>query len=261
MLPRRVAEVIEDRESGASQLAYRLAEALAESEPLGRERLIQLAELAARAHPDMAPLRNLLAKLREMAPPLKPKLIEYARRLREAREKSVAVMLKHFKRGPIATLSCSSTILEFIAEAWRRGQCSLVLIGESQPGGEGAEVYRRVRSLGAEAKLVPDSKLPWLAAELKCTGIVGADAVYTSGQVVNKAGTYALAAGLRAAGLNLYVIADTSKLLRGSPREVGWELDVTPVELTAGIATELGLAKSGAELEHIASNPESLGGS
>jgi len=260
LLPRKVAEVIEDRRSGASQLACKLAEALAESESLGREKLSQLAELAVRAHPDMAPLRNLLAKLRGMEPPLRPRLMEYARRLREARRRSVVVMLRQFRGGPVATLSCSSTVLEFLAEAWRRGQCTTVLVGESQPGGEGAEAYRRLRSLGAEVKLVPDSKLPWLAAELKCTGVVGADAVYTSGHVVNKAGTYALAAGLKAAGLKLYVIADTSKLLTGSVAGVKWEFDVTPVELTAGIATELGLAKSRAELEHLASSPDSLGG-
>jgi translation initiation factor 2B subunit (eIF-2B alpha/beta/delta family) len=93
-------------------------------------------------------------------------------------------------------------------------------------------------------------------------GLAGADTVLADGSVVNRAGTYALAALCRAAGKPFYVACETFKVdtTRGprewrappeqDPREVDPEVparnpyfDLTPAALVTGIVTDRGVLK------------------
>jgi len=71
-----------------------------------------------------------------------------------------------------------------------------VVVGESRPGLEGARLAEILRDEGFRVTLVVDALLPWYAAKIGATGLVGADRV-TERCLVNKAGTLPLATLVR----------------------------------------------------------------
>jgi hypothetical protein len=215
-----------DRRSGAAQLAHRAASALS---ILGSSELLDALGVLLAGHPSMAPLWRLGTLLLGSSdhPAAARGFVEELDRETEAVAAVAAAAL-----GPrVVTISYASMVIAAVAHRGTTGSLS-VLCSRSEPEGEGAATADALRGHGIDARVVSDAealeRVPGVDAV-----VTGADAV-TPGGVVNKAGTRALAAAARRAGVAWIVLA-------GEPKLVGAEVPVvapferTPIGLAGAV--------------------------
>ncbi|MEF8855855.1 MAG: NUDIX domain-containing protein [Haloplanus sp.] len=155
----------------------------------------------------------------------------------------------------VATLSRSGTVLAALREAE-----PTVLIGESRPACEGADVAATLADEGLDVTLTTDAALAGeVAARAPDAVLVGADAVLADGSVVNKVGTRSLALAAVREDVPVYVVAaadkvrpdetfhgetgDGAALYDGdAPVTVANPIfDRTPADLVAGVITNRGM--------------------
>ncbi|MFD1632744.1 NUDIX domain-containing protein [Haloplanus ruber] len=155
----------------------------------------------------------------------------------------------------VVTLSRSGTV----RAALERAQPA-VLIGESRPAREGADVAAELAHAGLDVTLTTDAALPSeLATRDPDTVLVGADAVLADGSVVNKVGTRGLALAAAREGVPVYVVAAAAKVRPDETvhGETGDAADIydgaapvsvanpvfdrTPADLVTGVVTERGV--------------------
>jgi translation initiation factor 2B subunit (eIF-2B alpha/beta/delta family) len=155
----------------------------------------------------------------------------------------------------VVTLSRSGTVRAAVERAR-----PTVLLGESRPGREGAEVAAELADSGLDVTLTTDAALPTeLATREPDAVLVGADAVLADGSVLNKVGTRAVALAAARAGVPVYVVAATAKVrpdetvhgetadatdLYDGPAPVAVAnpvFDRTPADLVTGVVTERGV--------------------
>ncbi|MFW6321334.1 MAG: NUDIX domain-containing protein [Halohasta sp.] len=157
--------------------------------------------------------------------------------------------------GPIATLSWSGTVRDALAELGEP-----VMVAESRPDREGIDLAESLASEGIDVTITTDAALPAVLSDREFGAVlVGADTILPNGDIVNKAGTRALAVAAERAGVPVYVVAardkvatdDTFHSEEGPATAVydGEEsiavrnpvFDLTPGELVDGVLTEDGL--------------------
>lgn len=199
--------------------------------------------------------------------------IEVNRRLAEVGAKLIDdgdTILTHCNAGALATVAYG-TALGVVRAAWESGKRVKVIATETRPMLQGARltVWELVKE-GIPVKLVTDSMVGYLMSRgVVSKVIVGADRVILPGYVVNKIGTYTIAALADRHGVPFYVAAPTSTIDYESriddvvieerdPDEVRTILskfyitvptvevlnpafDITPPELVTAIITERGL--------------------
>lgn len=172
------------------------------------------------AQPSMAPLVRLVQDV--LAAAGDADTVDEARsRAREAAEafrervgaasSAVAERAAHVlpAEGTVATFSASSTVREALlrgASAERRIVCF-----ESRPMTEGRGLAESLADAGLEVTFAVDAAAFSLVPTCD-TVVLGADSVGDHG-VVNKVGSAVLAHAARAAGVPVYVLCDTTKLL------------------------------------------------
>ncbi|MFB6268510.1 MAG: NUDIX domain-containing protein [Halobacterium sp.] len=106
----------------------------------------------------------------------------------------------------VFTLSRSGTV-----DAALRGTgVERVLVAESRPGGEGVAVAESLAD-DFDVTLTIDANVPAAVAEADAV-MVGADAVFPDGDVVNKVGTRAALLAARAAGVPAFVVCAADKI-------------------------------------------------
>jgi translation initiation factor 2B subunit (eIF-2B alpha/beta/delta family) len=203
-LAARVEEVRLDREHGASFLARRALEALVAAVQRGGDPLEAARALAA-ARPAMGGIAAAVGRTVGCSRDA-GRIVDEGRALlarSERGRRSIAVLLGD-RRGRVLTHSSSATVDEVLSHA---------------PGLE------RVHDLRS-ANLV----------------LVGADAVFRDGSVVNAAGTRELARAAGARDIPVVVAAETLKLVPTDPvPPAEGEFDLTPQALVVEIATEEGV--------------------
>ena len=169
----------------------------------------------------------------------------------------------------VATLSRSGTVLA----ALRAAEPS-VLIGESRPAREGADVAAELADAGLDVTLTTDAGLASaLADSAPETVLVGADAVLADGSVVNKVGTRGLALAAAREGVPVYVVAASDKVrpderfhgeagdaatLYDGPAPVAVSnpiFDRTPADVVDAVLTERGALDSDG-VRHVAAEHE-----
>jgi len=237
--------LLEDKSSGASQIALRAAKSLLSLE---REEALRWSELLCRAHPEMIPLRNLNLILRSSGVDGLRKFIDALELGKRKIPEEVTLLFGKLKRNHLSTLSWSSTVFECVLTLERRNLLEDVLVGESLPGGEGRRTSALLSKHGVIARVVPDALLPWLSVYEERAVLVGADAIYSDGTIVNKAGTMPLALVCRHHGLPVVVVSDTTKIWHDPMSEEerfrvfkGRTFDVTPPDAVSAIVTERGI--------------------
>lgn len=197
-LERALRRIEEDRQSGASEIAQRVARILANAAAQGvaGDELESLRLRLARSHPTMAAVWN--AAHSEDPKRFVHTLALYRRRAaRNARALLAGADL-------IVTLSYSSSVVETLLRL-----PSQVIVGKSLPGGEGERTATLLRRSGLRARTVPDASLAgWVAAADAV--VLGADAITQRG-AVNKCGSRALALVARVERCPCYVVADSTK--------------------------------------------------
>jgi len=157
--------------------------------------------------------------------------------------------------GSVVTLSRSGTVRAVLERAR-----PAVLIGESRPASEGADVAAELAHAGLDVTLTTDAALPSeLATRDPDVVLVGADAVLADGSVVNKVGTRGLALAAAREGVPVYVVAAAAKVRPDEAihGETGDDADLydgaapvsvanpvfdrTPADLVTGVVTERGV--------------------
>lgn len=180
-------------------------------------------------------------------------------------------VLTHCNAGALATAGFG-TALAIIRVAWYRGKKVRVIATETRPLLQGARltVWELVKE-GIPVTLITDNMVGYVMWKgLVDKVIVGADRVLSDGHVINKVGTYTIAALAKMHGVPFYVAAPSSSIDMKSqlkdviieerdPNEVRTVLgriyvtisdvpvlnpafDVTPPEFVSAIITERGIA-------------------
>ena len=154
----------------------------------------------------------------------------------------------------IFTLTYSNTVFSILA----RCQPKRVIVGESRPRREGAELAWLVAQEGIPVTLITDAEAGHFLPSCDLV-LVGADSIGPDGSVINKMGTYLVALAAKSLAIPLYSAGRTQKirqseeieLERMDPAEVaspiaGVEIhniyfDLTPADLITSIITEVGV--------------------
>ena len=217
-----VEEVVEDRESGASQLtikAARLFLKLLETKPSMSE-VSRLARLLAEARPSMPSIANLAYVVLEDVKRLtsagmaleeavefavRSAVKDYQRRLRNTIREAVKLLSGY---RCILTHSYSSTL----ATAIELCEDLKVIVTESRPGFEGVRLAERLASSGLEVTLIVDSAASYILERGEVDAVVvGCDAILDDCSIVNKVGTRMIALAARDTRTPFHVVTDLWK--------------------------------------------------
>jgi translation initiation factor 2B subunit (eIF-2B alpha/beta/delta family) len=231
-------------------------------------RLGQVSRAILEAQPAMAPLFALAcAVLRSAAAhpdasgrAVRSALQEFATRLdrihREVPERAEGLVPAG---GRVLTLSASSTVRRALCLAAGRRTFDVCCL-EGRPGLEGRDMARGLAEKGIRVAIAVDAACGAVVRDCDVV-LVGADSIGDLG-VVNKIGTRAAALLARRAGVPIYALADSTKLLpTGYPQELDdarpgeevwseapatvdvWNryFEATPLSYLEGVVTEDGL--------------------
>ena len=154
----------------------------------------------------------------------------------------------------IFTLTYSNTVFSILA----RCQPKRVIVAESRPRREGAELAWLIAQEGIPVTLITDAQAGHFLPSCDLV-LVGADSIGPDGSIVNKMGTYLVALAAKSLAIPLYSAGRTQKIRRSEeielermdPGEVaspmaGVEVhniyfDLTPADLITSIITEAGV--------------------
>lgn len=239
--------LVDDRVSGASQLARQALESLAEYAGScagnditdARARLLAFAEELQYARPSMAPLYNLVQRWSDQVERLRGDDLDAFRRaaaeaaeaLCDASITAVVDAAGHAatlldEHSVVITHSLSSTVLEVFKQIHARQRHPLrAIVSESRPGMEGRDQARALAGIGTAVTYITDAELGLFSGKATLA-LVGADTVLADGSVVNKVGTYLLAMAARDHGIPFYVCCESFKHVPF--HAAGFELDEMP---------------------------------
>lgn len=243
-------QLVEDRVSGASQLARKALDNLAElagscaaeQPPELRRALLECAEELQYARPNMAPIFNLVQRWVDRVEQLEGDDIDALRRdaariAQELGDASIRAVDDAADRATrligedavVITHSMSSTVQAAFRALAPQGVQAIVT--ESRPGLEGRGQAQQLDHFGVPVTFITDAQAGHFARRAT-VALVGADMLLADGSLVNKAGTYLLALAARDSGIPFYVCCEGFKQVPyGSAGFVLEELD--PAELDA----------------------------
>jgi translation initiation factor 2B subunit (eIF-2B alpha/beta/delta family) len=220
-----VRAAAEDRASGASEIAFRAAEALA---ALPRSDLQDAVAALIRGHPSMAPLWRLGSEVLE-AEDHAAVAAAFARQV-GGEGAGVAATAASLLSGPVVVHSYSGTVVAAVVAARVPALCM-----RSEPGTAAELAATRLTEQGVDARVVVEDEAVEEAARAEAV-LTGADAVGPGG-VVNEVGTRRLAEAAVAAGKPALVLAGSSKLVAADlPAPPPFER--APLEAFTAIVTE-----------------------
>jgi ribose 1,5-bisphosphate isomerase len=184
--------------------------------------------------------------------------------LEESRELTAEIGSKRIRNGSVVFTHChSSTVTRLLAKAKADGKNFRVICTETRPAFQGRITARELVDLGIETTFIVDSAARTFINEADIV-LVGADAITSEGNVVNKIGTGGIAVLANEARKPFYVVSELLKFdpetLKGScekieqrsPAEV-WNdapqtlnvcnpaFDVTPNRYIHGLICEEGI--------------------
>lgn len=308
---RAVAAIKGDRTSGAGDLARQCLALLAQSGASAPSNLvpelwrildIRAGELAA-IRPSMAPVGNLVARWRDTVggsdarggsdlDRLRNVATEAAKRISAESEAATARVaarvcdyMREFlgadrrdrpsnQKSAVLTLSWSGVVAEALTSL--HDLEVEVVVAESRPLNEGANLARYLAGHGLTVTLITDAQLS-LFAEQVDMALCGADTLFSDGAILNKAGTRLMALAMADANRPLVAACESFKAIStrgqgtedGAPpleempeTELGYGkstpfdirniyFEVTPARLIATWCTEIGIAHAPADLNRL----------
>jgi len=189
---------------------------------------------------------------------------QFLESLERSKEKIADVGSKRVSNGSKVLTHChSSTVTNILRRAKQEGKSFEVVCTESRPVFQGRITAKEMLDAGIETTLIVDSAVRYFMNDVDLV-VVGADAITSEGNVINKIGTSMVALAAKEARTPFYVVSELLKFdsltIRGdyetieerSPREV-WEdapsgltirnpaFDVTRREFIHGIICEEGI--------------------
>ena len=173
-----------------------------ETEPLMRNAMNFIITQAQDAKTEkVAELRNLIVSAAD----------HFLVDLEESRELTAEIGSKRIRNGSVVFTHChSSTVTRLLAKAKAEGKNFRVICTETRPAFQGRITARELVDLGIETTFIVDS-----AARTFINGVdivlVGADAITSEGNVVNKIGTGGIAVLAHEARKPFYVVSELLK--------------------------------------------------
>lgn len=252
-------KVGEDRESGASSFVRITLEVLRVASLKSHANSIQelmdelwdLAITLARARPTFSTIPNSVAyfleeitrganqanSIEQFKRQIISSSLEIDREHLQARERviqSSSALISHSKT--ILTHSYSINVKEALLKYGRERN---ILCTESRPLFEGKTLANAISKSGIKCTLITEASVSSYIKDVDLV-LVGADAIYEDGSVVNKVGTRMIGIMAKDEGKPFFVISETWKMLRGrlvelfSPEE-GDESEILGLESQAGL--------------------------
>jgi ribose 1,5-bisphosphate isomerase len=188
----------------------------------------------------------------------------FLRDLAASRERTAEIGAKRIRDGSVVFTHChSSTVTRLVAKAKANGRNFKVICTETRPAFQGRITAKEMVELGIETMFIVDSAARSFMGNVDVV-IVGADAITSEGNVVNKIGTSSIAVLAYEARVPFYVVSELlkfdpetlhgecEKIEQRSPAEV-WStgpekllvrnpaFDVTPNRYVHGLICEEGI--------------------
>jgi translation initiation factor 2B subunit (eIF-2B alpha/beta/delta family) len=236
-LETRIKLIQLDHRHGAGWLARQAVEALAEAVAGGADPLETGRALVA-ARPEIGAIAGAVGRV--LAAGRSPEQIgEEAAALVALRDRaanSIAVLLGAHLNGTVMTHSASATVREALVHT----PPDRVVCTASEPEGEGRPFAEDLEGEGLTVEVVADDDAKHAVKSVNLL-LLGADAVFQDGSLVNKTGTSGLARAAHDAGVPVFVACETFKL---APHEAvdpeGERWDLTPPECIDCYVTDEG---------------------
>jgi ribose 1,5-bisphosphate isomerase len=189
---------------------------------------------------------------------------QFLKDLDSSRERTAEIGAKRIKDGSTVFTHChSSTVTRLLAKAKAQGKNFKVICTETRPAFQGRITAKELIDLGIETTLIVDSAARTFMNNVDIV-VVGADAITSEGNVVNKIGTSGIAVLAHEARVPLYFVSELlkfdpetlsgecEKIEQRNPAEVWSEapaklivrnpaFDVTPNRYISGIICEEGI--------------------
>ena len=139
-----------------------------------------------------------------------------------SKELTAEIGAKRIRDGMVIFTHChSSTVTRMIAKAKNQGKIFKVICTETRPAFQGRITAKELVDLGIETTFIVDSAARTFIGRCRLV-VVGADAITSEGNVVNKIGTSAIAVLAHEARKPFYVV---SELLKFDPETLGGECE------------------------------------
>ncbi len=147
---------------------------------------------------------------------------QFLTELDTSRECIAEIGAKRIREGMVIFTHChSSTVIRMMAKAKKQGKNFKVICTETRPAFQGRITAKALVDLGIETTFVVDSAARTFIGDVDLV-VVGADAITSEGNVVNKIGTSAIAILAHEARKPFYVV---SELLKFDPETLGGECE------------------------------------
>lgn len=161
-------------------------------------------------------------KVAELCSMLVSNADEFLKNLDDSRERTAEIGAKRIQDGMTVFTHChSSTVTRLLAKAKHSGKNFKVICTETRPAFQGRITAKEMVELGIETTFIVDSAARTFMPKADLV-IVGADAITSEGNVVNKIGTGGLAVLAHEARKPFYVV---SELLKFDPVTLYGELE------------------------------------
>jgi ribose 1,5-bisphosphate isomerase len=142
--------------------------------------------------------------------------------LDSTREQTAEIGAKRIKDGSIVFTHChSSTVTRLLAKAKEQGKNFSVICTETRPAFQGRITAEELVNFGVETTFIVDSAARTFMGDVDLV-VLGADAITSEGNVVNKIGSSNIALLAHEACKPFYVV---SELLKFDPETLGGECE------------------------------------
>lgn len=266
-LERGIAAIAADRESGASDILDAVIGLLRKVRE-GDVAVAPIARAICRSQPSMAPVWT--ASIEAIADELEPgRFDRFAHRVAQAPKALARFATEFFKdeqseRLQLVTISLSRSVTT-VLDAIGCHRAIQVACSESRPALEGRVLATRLAQIGVPITFYSDAAIAHALVDADAV-MLGADAV-TAEWVLNKSGSYMLAAAAAQRGIPVYVAATREKFVgpavarrlvirEGSPDEI-WQtpppgvevrnpyFEAMPLDLVAALISDIGILGAG----------------
>jgi ribose 1,5-bisphosphate isomerase len=147
---------------------------------------------------------------------------QFLKDLEDSKEQIAEIGANRIRNGSIVFTHChSSTVIRLLAKAKADGKDFKVICTETRPAFQGRITAKELVDLGIETTFIVDSAARTFMGKVDLV-IVGADAITSEGNVVNKIGSSGIAVLAHEARVPLYVV---SELLKFDPETLKGECE------------------------------------
>ena len=220
-------KIISDKTSGSSEILTKLNKFLL-SNIKDKSLIIESLSTAGSKLSHFAVINNYIDKLNILfASANYEHFIKYLRNYEDEEILKInRIFTKIYKKLPsaktILTISKSGTVINVI-KLWHKKRKNLkIIITESRPANEGKLMAKELLKYGLRVEMISDAMAGIFVPKADAV-IIGADAVLSNGNVINKTGSLALAFFCKQYKKPFYVLAAKSKFVNKKRHEINEE--------------------------------------